>query len=112
LKIHKYSKFDTLISLGRKDYWGAGISALGIIPYLGDLAKIGKLPKLLKIIENAIGMARTDARLAEGTTPLLSKIKNALDRLSINKLSKWVKKPIQHETLGRNARAGLPRITG
>jgi len=93
-------------------HWGAGISAPGIIPYLGDLAKIGKLPKLLKIIENAIGMARTDARLAEGTTPLLSKIKNALDRLSINKLSKWVKKPIQHETLGRNARAGLPRITG
>ena len=67
---------------------------------------------MLKIVENVIGMARTDLRFAEVVTPLSSKIKNALDCLPIIKLSKWVKKPIQYETLGRNARAGLLRIAG
>jgi len=71
LKIHKYSKFDALISLGRKDYWGAGISALGIIPYLGDLAKIGKLPKLLKVIERTVDVAKQSPAFAKVVTPLL-----------------------------------------
>ena len=71
MKIHKYSKFDALISLGRKDYWGAGISALGIIPYLGDLAKIGKLPKLLKVIERTVDVAKQSPAFAKVVTPLL-----------------------------------------
>jgi hypothetical protein len=86
---------DALLSLGRKDYWGAGISALGIIPYLGDLAKIGKLPKLLKIIENVVGMAKTDSRFAQVVEPLLKSLKSALDKLPINKLPNWAKEPIQ-----------------
>ena len=36
------------------DWLGAGISALGLIPYVGDLAKIGKVNKDVKILENAI----------------------------------------------------------
>ena len=86
---------DAIISLGRGDYWGAGISALGIIPYLGDLAKIGKLPKLLKIIENVVGMAKTDAKFAKVVEPLLKGLKNALDNLPIHKLPDWAKKPIE-----------------
>ncbi|HXG85527.1 MAG TPA: hypothetical protein VNI84_16005 [Pyrinomonadaceae bacterium] len=66
---------DAAISLKRGDYWGAGISALGIIPYLGDLAKIGKLPKLVKIIENVVGMAKTGARFVKVFNPPLSKLK-------------------------------------
>jgi len=68
---------DALISLGRKDYWDAGISELGIIPYLGDLAKIGKLPKLLKIVDNVVNMAKTDAKFAKVVEPLLKGLKNA-----------------------------------
>jgi N-acetyl-gamma-glutamylphosphate reductase len=52
---------------------------LGIIPYLGDLAKIGKLPKLLKVVENVVSMAKADARFAKVVTPLLNKNRNALD---------------------------------
>ena len=37
------------------DYWGAGASLLGVIPYVGDLAKAGKVGKDLRIIEDAIG---------------------------------------------------------
>jgi hypothetical protein len=36
------------------DWLGAGISTLGIVPYIGDLAKVGKLGKDVKIIEKAI----------------------------------------------------------
>ena len=32
-----------LISLGRGDWLGAGISAVSMIPYVGDAAKLGKL---------------------------------------------------------------------
>ena len=87
--------FDAGISLKRGDYWGAGISALGIIPYLGDIAKIGKLPKLLKIVENVVEMAKTDARFAKVVEPLLKGLKNALDNLPINKLPDWAKKPVE-----------------
>ncbi|MDQ3323866.1 MAG: hypothetical protein M3525_15745, partial [Acidobacteriota bacterium] len=79
---------DAIISIGRGDYWGAGISALGIIPYLGDLAKIGKLPKLVKIIEKTVEMAKADGRFAKAVEPLLKGLKNAIDKLPIEKLPK------------------------
>ena len=36
------------------DYLSAGISALGVVPYAGDLAKVGKIEKDVKIIGNAV----------------------------------------------------------
>jgi RHS repeat-associated protein len=36
------------------DYGGALISSLGLVPYVGDIAKVGKIAKDVKIIENAI----------------------------------------------------------
>ena len=36
------------------DFLGAGISTLGLIPYIGDIAKVGKIGKDIKIINNAI----------------------------------------------------------
>jgi RHS repeat-associated protein len=36
------------------DYGGALISSLGLIPYVGDIAKVGKIAKDVKIIGNAI----------------------------------------------------------
>ncbi len=50
---------------------------MGIIPYRGDLAKIGKLPKLLKIVDNVVNMAKTDARFAKVVESLLKGLKNA-----------------------------------
>ena len=62
---------------------------------MGDLAKIGKLPKLLKIVENVVSMAKTDAKFAKVVEPLLKGLKNALDKLPINKLPDWAKKPVE-----------------
>lgn len=86
---------DAAISVGRGDYWGAGISALGIIPYLGDLAKIGKLPKLLKVIEKTVDVAKQSPAFAKVVRPLLESLKGALDKLPIDKLPNWAKEPIQ-----------------
>lgn len=86
---------DALISLKRGDYWGSGISALGMIPYIGDVAKIGKLPKLLETIGKVVKMAKTDAKFAKIVEPLLKGLKNALDRLPIHKLPNWAKEPIE-----------------
>ena len=36
------------------DYWGAGASLLGVIPYAGDLAKAGKIGKDVRIITSAV----------------------------------------------------------
>lgn len=86
---------DAAISLGRGDYWGAGISALGIIPYLGDIAKIGKLPKLLKTIEKVVDVAKQSSTFAKVVEPLLKGLKAAIDKLPIDKLPNWAKEPIQ-----------------
>lgn len=55
----------TGLALKRGEYGGAAISALGMIPYLGDLAKLGKLPKLVKVIEKVVAMAKTDGKFAK-----------------------------------------------
>lgn len=86
---------DAVVSLGRGDYWGAGISALGIIPYLGDIAKIGKLPKLLKTIEKVVDVAKQSPAFAKVVEPLLKGLKAAIDKLPIDKLPNWAKEPIQ-----------------
>ena len=36
---------NVLISLARGDLFGAGISAISIVPFVGDLVKVGKLDK-------------------------------------------------------------------
>ena len=107
---------DAVISLGRGDYWGAGISALGIIPYLGDLAKIGKLPKLVKIIEKVVEMAKTDARFGKVVKPLLEGLKGALDKIPLDKLPNSLKKAVEAiktkiDDFFKVAKVALPKIT-
>ena len=62
---------------------------------MGDLAKIGKLPKLLKIVDNVVNMAKTDAKFAKVVRPLLEGLKGAPDKLPLNKLPDWAKEPIE-----------------
>ncbi|MBU3664031.1 MAG: hypothetical protein FGM41_12665, partial [Bacteroidetes bacterium] len=49
------------------DWLSAGISGLGIIPYVGDLAKAGKIGKDIKIIENAIEAVHGNSKLSQKT---------------------------------------------
>jgi hypothetical protein len=86
---------DALISLGRGDYWGAGISALGMIPYLGDLAKIGKLPKLVEIVGKVVDLAKKSPRFAKAVGGLLQGLKSTLDKIPTNKLPDSMKNAVE-----------------
>jgi hypothetical protein len=50
----------------KKGNWGdAIISGIGIIPYVGDLAKLGKVEKDVKIIEKAVELTKAEKRAAK-----------------------------------------------
>ena len=84
-----------VISLFRGDWLGAGISVASMIPYIGDLAKAGKLPKMLKSVETAIEIAAKDAKFAERLRPVLDKLKVALDAIPLEKLPGSIRKPLE-----------------
>jgi hypothetical protein len=84
-----------VISLFRGDWLGAGISVASMLPYVGDLAKAGKLPKLLKTVERAIEIASKDAKFAETLRPALEKLKVAIDAIPIDNLPGAIREPLQ-----------------
>ena len=77
---------NAVISIFRGDFSGAAISAVGIIPYVGDAAKLGKLGRWAETVANAATLAKTDARFAELARPALERIKGALDKVDVDSL--------------------------
>ena len=94
---------NALLSLARARWTDALISAVSIIPYIGDLAKLGKLPRYLSSIRKAIRIAKTDPKWAMALRRLFIKLKKLIDRLveiSANKLpddADKILKQIKHE---------------
>ncbi|MCA9465904.1 MAG: hypothetical protein KC643_10735 [Nitrospira sp.] len=77
---------NSLISLGRGDWMGAGLSILGVIPYIGDLAKPGKLPRYGRSLSKAIAMAKKDIHFANQLRPVLQKLMNILENVPLSGL--------------------------
>ena len=50
-----------------------------MIPYIGDLAKTGKLPKYLRTVERVIELAEKSADAAKSLLPGMGKLKELLD---------------------------------
>lgn len=69
---------NTGISLLRGDGWGALASAAGVIPYVGDAAKLGKLGKWAETVSNAVDLARRDPGFAQAVRPALQKVADAI----------------------------------
>lgn len=67
-----------VISLLRGDFLGAGISAVSMIPYIGDAAKLGKLGAWGKTVAHAVEIAKTDSAFAKAAKPALDAIANAI----------------------------------
>jgi hypothetical protein len=67
-----------IVSLFRGDWLGAGISAVSMIPYIGDAAKLGKLGKWGETVMNAVDLARRDSGFAQAVQPALQKISDAI----------------------------------
>lgn len=79
---------NTVISLFRGEWGQAGLSALGMIPYLGDAAKLGKLGKWAKTISNAIDAAAGNPAVRKALEPAMQKIADALDKIPQSVLDK------------------------
>jgi hypothetical protein len=79
---------NTLISLGRGDWLGAGLSVLGVVPYLGDLAKVGKMGKWAKTVANAVELAARNPEAAKLLEPALRKVYDAVKAIPDGALKK------------------------
>src|SRR5210317_2263976 len=58
-----------LLALARGQWLDTAISGLSMIPYVGDLAKAGKLPRYLRSLEKAVALAGKSRKAAEALAP-------------------------------------------
>ncbi len=75
-----------LISLGRGDWLSAGCSAISLLPYIGDLAKLGKIQKYSQSIMKAIRIAEKDAEFAAKIRPGLQRLKDLFDDVPLDEM--------------------------
>jgi hypothetical protein len=73
-----------VVSLMRGNLTGAAISAIAIVPYVGDLAKLGKVPRYVDIVNKAIRVARTDNAFAAVLRPVLAKLLAVIDQIPMS----------------------------
>ncbi len=72
---------NAVISLGRGDWWGAGLSGISAIPYIGDLAKAGKLGRWAETLHKTVALARLRPAFAVRARPLLEKLAQLTARI-------------------------------
>lgn len=72
---------NAVISLLRRDWYGAAISAASTVPYAGDLTKAGKLPRHLQTLDKALRAARSSPAFASLVTPALRQLLPLLENL-------------------------------
>jgi hypothetical protein len=75
-----------LISLGQGKWVDAAISGAGFLPYIGDAAKVIKVPRYAKAISEAIQLGAKEADFARQLQLALRKLKGALDKVPMNSL--------------------------
>lgn len=80
-----------LMSLGRGRWFDAAVSGVSMVPYIGDLAKLGKLPRYLKTIEDAIKLARQSEEAARLLRPVMARLDGLLRLLPDNVPSQIVR---------------------
>ncbi len=91
---------NALISIGRGDWLGATLSGISIIPYIGDLAKFGKLPRYSQKLYDAIRLARNHAEFAKLVRPALENLKKVVDSIptdispELTKMVNKIKRPL------------------
>ncbi|MFO0852660.1 MAG: DNA/RNA non-specific endonuclease [Gemmataceae bacterium] len=67
------------VSQGR--WFDAALSGLGIIPYVGDLAKAGKFPRYLRTLDATAALLARSRRAADALRPALVRLEAALNWL-------------------------------
>ena len=81
------------ISALRGEWGNAALSVLGVIPYAGDLAKFGKIPKWIssvnkisKVIDKLSDVARLGGKGKEVATAFVREVRRLLNKIPIEKL--------------------------
>lgn len=70
-------------SLGRGDYSSAAISAVSMVPLVGDLAKSAKLGRYISTLEKAAGTAARSAVFRVQLLPLARKLATVLEEVRV-----------------------------
>jgi len=89
-----------------------------MIPYVGDLAKLGKFPKYLNMLENAINIAQESTAAAKMLQPIFLKLDKALDLLpdgapaAVQEMRRLVKKFLHDFNVKPAKTAQLADISG
>jgi hypothetical protein len=73
-----------VVSLCRGEFLSGAISLVAIVPYAGDVAKLGKMPRYVQTVERAVQRARNNEALAKLARPLLARLLSALDALPLD----------------------------
>ncbi len=86
-----------IMSAARGDALGVAISIASMIPYAGDLSKLGKLPKLAKSVEKAVELikAAPNSAFAKRAMPALQALGDALEKLPLDMLPKSARDAVQ-----------------
>lgn len=102
-----------VISLFRGDFLGAGISALSMIPYVGDAAKLGKLGRYAETLAKAVDAAKSSPELAKAIGPAMEKLKGAIDAVPLDKLPDSLRNAVEplKTKLDDFARVGVNQTT-
>ena len=82
---------NAVISMGRGDWWGAGLSGVATIPYIGDLAKAGKLGRWGRTLHQAIDLARLRPAFAVRARPLLEQLAKLAARVPTHMLPEFAR---------------------
>jgi hypothetical protein len=106
-----------LISLGRGRWFDAAVSGVSMIPYVGDLAKLGKLPRYLKSVEDAIKLARQSKEAAKLLAPVMAKLDRVLGMFpenapgEISRIRNLVTQFLNENRVARSVAHALPDIS-
>ena len=102
-----------LISLFRGDFLGAGISAVSMVPYLGDAAKLGKLGRYAETLAKAVDAAKSSPEVAKAIGPAMEKLREAVGAVPLDKLPDSLRNAIEplKTKLDDFARVGVNQVS-
>ncbi len=102
-----------ILSLVRGDFLGAGISAISMVPYLGDAAKLGKLGRYAETLAKAVDAAKASPEVAKAIGPAMDKLRQAIGAVPLDKLPEPLAKALEplKTKLDDFARVGVNQVT-
>ena len=71
-------------SIARHDWVGSLLSGASLIPFVGEIARFGKLARIVKTLEESIELASKSEKAAELLKPAMQKLAQILDMLPTN----------------------------